>query len=92
MLGGMKELGKESVFYHGEIGRFLKTMKHIDLIALFGEETGDTFSELGNGQAEHFNDKEQLIDYLKGRLKPGDTVLIKGSRAFKMEEIVEALK
>ena len=92
VLGGMKELGKESVFYHGEIGRFLKTMKHIDLIALFGEETGDTFSELGNGQAEHFNDKEQLIDYLKGRLKPGDTVLIKGSRAFKMEEIVEALK
>ena len=92
VLGGMKELGKESAFYHGEIGRFLKKMKGIALIALFGEEAGDTFSELSNGQAVHFNDKGQLIEYLRGHLKPGDTVLVKGSRAFKMEEIVEALK
>lgn len=91
VLGGMKELGKESVFYHGEIGRFLKKMKKIGLVALFGEETADTFCELGNGQAVHFNDKGQMIEYLKGHLKPGDTVLVKGSRAFKMEEIVEAL-
>ncbi len=92
VLGGMKELGKESVFYHGEIGRFLNKMKDIGLIVLFGEETGDTYSELGNGKAVHFNNKEQLVEYLRGELKTGDTVLVKGSRAFKMEEIVEALK
>ncbi len=92
VLGGMKELGKDSTFYHGEMGKFLKNMSDIALITLFGEETEDTFSELGNGRTVHFNDKGQLIAYLSSHLGPGDTVLVKGSRAFKMEEIVEALK
>ena len=52
----------------------------------------DTFSELDDTRAVHFNDKGQLIEYLNSHLNSGDTVLVKGSRAFKMEEIVEALK
>jgi UDP-N-acetylmuramoyl-tripeptide--D-alanyl-D-alanine ligase len=92
VLGGMKELGKDSSFYHTELARFLKSLPDIGLIALFGEETGDTYAELGNKRTVHFNDKGQLIEFLKGQLKPGDTVLVKGSRVFKMEEIVEALK
>ena len=92
VLGGMKELGKDSTLYHREMGKFLKDLKDIGLIVLFGEETADTFSELGNTRAVHFNDKGELIDYLRLHLNAGDTVLVKGSRAFKMEEIVEALK
>lgn len=92
VLGGMKELGKDSASYHREMGIFLKNMNGIALIALFGEETAETFLELGNDRAVHFDDKEQLIDYIRSHLDPADTVLIKGSRAFKMEEIVEALK
>ncbi len=92
VLGGMKELGKDSASYHRELGKFLKNIDDIGLIALFGEETAETFLELGNNRAAHFNDKGQLIDYLNSHLGSGDTVLVKGSRAFKMEEIVEALK
>jgi UDP-N-acetylmuramoyl-tripeptide--D-alanyl-D-alanine ligase len=92
VLGGMKELGKDSALYHSEMGKFLKNIKDIGLIALLGEETVDTFSELDETRTVHFNDKGQLIEYLNSDLNSGDTVLIKGSRAFKMEEIVEALK
>ncbi len=91
VLGGMKELGEESEFYHREMGKFLKDLKNIELIVLFGDETADTFSEFEYPRALHFTDKAKLIEYLTQHLKPGDTVLVKGSRAFKMEEIVEAL-
>jgi UDP-N-acetylmuramoyl-tripeptide--D-alanyl-D-alanine ligase len=92
VLGGMKELGRDSAFYHGEMGKFLKNVYDVELIALFGEETADTFAELANGRAVHFTDKTKLLEFLNSHLNSGDTVLVKGSRAFKMEEIVEALK
>jgi UDP-N-acetylmuramoyl-tripeptide--D-alanyl-D-alanine ligase len=37
-------------------------------------------------------DNTQVVEYLKSILKPGDHVLVKGSRGLKMEEIVDALK
>lgn len=91
VLGGMKELGDDSARYHRELGTYLKGAG-IELIVLFGEEMKETFSELGDTRAAHFDGKESLIGYLNSHLDSGDTILVKGSRAFKMEEIVEALK
>ncbi|MEN6616704.1 MAG: UDP-N-acetylmuramoyl-tripeptide--D-alanyl-D-alanine ligase [Syntrophorhabdus sp.] len=91
ILGGMKELGDQSAHYHREIGSILKSAHDIGLVLLLGEETLDTFSEAGNGKARHFLDRDELIEYAQSHLKSGDTVLVKGSRAFRMEEIVEAL-
>ena len=39
-----------------------------------------------------FDSREDITEYLKARLNPGDVVLIKGSRGMKMDEIVNALK
>ncbi|WP_273380070.1 UDP-N-acetylmuramoyl-tripeptide--D-alanyl-D-alanine ligase [Symbiobacterium thermophilum] len=42
-------------------------------------------------EVHHVPDNAGAIAWLKERLRPGDTVLVKGSRGMKMEEIVQAL-
>jgi UDP-N-acetylmuramoyl-tripeptide--D-alanyl-D-alanine ligase len=37
-------------------------------------------------------DNAQVVEYLKRVLKPGDHVLVKGSRGLHMEEIIYGLK
>lgn len=90
ILGDMRELGEKTAFYHGEVGRFLME-SNIDTIVLIGEEVKGILKELNNGRGKLFTDKLMLIDYIKHHITGGDVVLIKGSRASKMEEIVEAL-
>jgi UDP-N-acetylmuramoyl-tripeptide--D-alanyl-D-alanine ligase len=90
ILGDMKELGDKTAYYHEEIGRFLRE-SNVDSIALIGEEVKGILKALNNGRARLFDDKPSLINYIKHQITGGDVVLIKGSRAAKMEEIVEAL-
>jgi UDP-N-acetylmuramyl pentapeptide synthase len=40
---------------------------------------------------KHYADKEALIDFLSKQLNENDIVLVKGSRALGMDEVVEAL-
>jgi len=91
ILGDMKELGEKTSFYHRELGRFLK-QTDISMILLIGDYMKEAFRELTDARAILFENKEELIDYAGKNLKKGDVVLVKGSRAAKMEEIVEALK
>jgi UDP-N-acetylmuramoyl-tripeptide--D-alanyl-D-alanine ligase len=90
ILGDMRELGEKSGEYHRELGRLLKS-SNVPVIALIGQEVSETYGELGMERAKLFQDKGPLIDYITGQVERGDTVLVKGSRASKMEEIVEAL-
>lgn len=90
ILGDMKELGGMTEYYHEEIGKFLKK-SNINLVMLIGENVKGVVKALDNGRGKLFDDKSSLIDYAKQHITSGDTVLIKGSRAAKMEEIVEAL-
>jgi UDP-N-acetylmuramoyl-tripeptide--D-alanyl-D-alanine ligase len=90
VLGDMKELGEKTAYYHEELGKFLKH-SNIDNVMLIGEEVKGILKELNNGRGKFFHDKASLIDYAKHHVTGGDVVLIKGSRAAKMEEIVEAL-
>jgi UDP-N-acetylmuramoyl-tripeptide--D-alanyl-D-alanine ligase len=90
VLGEMKELGEKKEGYHRELGRTLKE-SDLSLVLLLGEGTKVAFDEIGNGRARHFDDKARLIDFLSGKIGKGDIVLVKGSRALGMDEIVEAL-
>jgi UDP-N-acetylmuramoyl-tripeptide--D-alanyl-D-alanine ligase len=42
-------------------------------------------------QAQHFDDKGQLSQYLANVLQPRDTVLVKASRSIGLEEVVEQI-
>ena len=90
ILGEMKELGEKKGHYHRELGRFLKESA-LSLILLLGDEMRVVFDEVSNGRAKFFERKEDLIEYALRGTGPEDIVLVKGSRALKMDEIVEAL-
>ncbi len=90
VLGDMKELGDRTPFYHRELGKFLKG-SGIDRVLLFGEYVRETFLEIGDGKALMFDSRTHLIDYLRDDAEEGDVVLVKGSRAARMNEVVEAL-
>jgi UDP-N-acetylmuramoyl-tripeptide--D-alanyl-D-alanine ligase len=56
------------------------------LIAEEAERAGVT------GEAVHrYQQSQEVIDYLRRTVRPGDTVLVKGSRALGLEEIVQAI-
>jgi UDP-N-acetylmuramoyl-tripeptide--D-alanyl-D-alanine ligase len=95
VLADMKELGKESGRYHRDTGRQAAELG-FDLICTFGEMAGligQGAREAGmNGEAvRHFDRKEDLSAFLARTLAADDVVLIKGSRAMKLEEVVDAL-
>lgn len=93
VLGDMLELGAESRRLHREIGLAAGMM---DLDALFatGPET-TVMAEAAQVNARilvrHFPSVEALWMSLKGYLKPGDLVLVKGSRGMMMERVVNHL-
>jgi UDP-N-acetylmuramyl pentapeptide synthase len=90
ILGDMKELGEKTSYYHKELGIFLRE-NEIQMVVLLGEYVKDTFQELNTGNAKIFESRQLLVEYISKHIEEGDVILVKGSRALKMEEIVEAL-
>ena len=92
VLGDMLELGDFSKEAHRRVGeKAFET--ECALVVTFGEAAEDiakAFIESG-GMAKSFHDKAELTNYLRENLKAGDTVLFKGSRGMKMEEIFTEL-
>ena len=92
VLGDMLELGDFSKEAHQRVGeKAFET--ECALVVTFGEAAEDiakAFIESG-GIAKTFRNKAELTNYLRESLKEGDTVLFKGSRGMKMEEIFTSL-
>ncbi len=90
ILGEMKELGEKNVQYHRELGRSLKKSS-LSSILFFGEAARVACDEMNNGRAKFFDDKEALIAYAAALAKRDDLILVKGSRAMHMNEVVGEL-
>ena len=93
VLGDMLELGEETEKLHGEIGSYL-SKKNIDILVAFGKISINTFNKFDNStqneiKSFYFDKKEKMINEIGKIIKPGDAVLIKGSRANKMENIID---
>jgi UDP-N-acetylmuramoyl-tripeptide--D-alanyl-D-alanine ligase len=85
----MRELGQLAKDAHEEVGLFAKE-KGIQRIFAVGEFSAMTVAAFGEG-AQHFPDKPSLIAALKPLMHKDMTILIKGSRGGRLEEVVDAL-
>ncbi|UEX90714.1 UDP-N-acetylmuramoyl-tripeptide--D-alanyl-D-alanine ligase [Staphylococcus ratti] len=92
IFGDVLELGEQSKALHMSVGLYLEH-KNIDTLYTYGEAARD-IHEKGKHfvkEAIHFQDKSQMIRYVKSILEPQDNVLVKGSRGMKLEEVVDTL-
>ncbi len=89
VLADMGELGENSAQYHSEIGIFLDNFEGFKLITI--GELSKNISDSTKHAAKHFSDKIEALEALK-ELKKGTTVLLKGSRSMKLEELIEEMK
>jgi len=94
-LGDMLELGPEEERFHRELATKIIELK-IDNILLYGPRMAFLVDELEklrySGQYSHFPSHTALATALTQGVRPGDAILIKGSRGMKMEEIWKVLE
>ena len=88
VIGDMAELGENSRIYHQELSRLIKETK-IDITLGVGKYVKQVI-ELLDGKNAWFKSKDELVKNLYSCMKDA-TILVKGSRSMKMEEIVEKL-
>jgi UDP-N-acetylmuramoyl-tripeptide--D-alanyl-D-alanine ligase len=93
--GEMLELGPDSAKLHREAGRCAASRKLDCVLAVQGnaEEIVNGAIEAGMpaSQGHFFDDSTAAAAFLADFVRPGDLLLVKGSRGVKMERIVEAL-
>ena len=90
VLGDMKELGKDELSLHREVGSYAKEAG-IDLLIAVGPLSKATAEGYGEG-AVYFPTVEECAENILGLLREGDTVLVKASHSMHFEKIVDALK
>lgn len=101
VLGDMLELGPESRRYHREIGAYAAAVGVRSLIGVgplsvamvdgFGAVGGDPSAGRGR-DGMHIADLESGLATILARIRPGDVVLVKGSRSMRLERVVGELR
>jgi UDP-N-acetylmuramoyl-tripeptide--D-alanyl-D-alanine ligase len=93
--GDMLELGDQSESLHKQVGAWAAAA-NIDKLLVTGEFAKAVVAGAMQTQMKHADiftgSREEILDALKQGLKPGDWVLIKGSRGARMDTVVEGLK
>ncbi len=95
VLADMLELGEYSKKMHEDVG--IEVVKNkIDVLVTVGEYAryiNDKSISVGfnKNNSYHYDSNIECIDFLKGFLKRGDTVLFKGSNGMKLYEIIDEI-
>ncbi len=92
VLGDMLELGVCADAEHYKIGRV--AAKNADVVLAYGPKSermlyGAITGGMSQNHARAFTDKEKLTQVLLQLARPGDTILFKGSRGMRMEQVLE---
>ncbi|AUB80116.1 UDP-N-acetylmuramoyl-tripeptide--D-alanyl-D-alanine ligase [Candidatus Thiodictyon syntrophicum] len=89
VLGDLGELGPRSLDLHREAGSQARAAG-IERLFCVGTRSAAAADAFGPG-AQHFADQAALIAHLRAAMTPDTLVLIKGSRAARMELVLNAL-
>jgi len=94
VLGDMLELGDYEEEGHGKVGmRALEVADVLVTVGRLGRIIGEVAVRWGMSpdKVHMFESNDEAIDLLERVVREDDVILVKGSRAMKMEEIVNAL-
>ncbi len=94
VLGDMLELGKLETEGHAKVGvRAANVVDGLIAVGELGRMIGEAALEAGMApeNVQFATDNDEAIETLRQMLQPNDTVLIKGSRALRMDQIVAAI-
>lgn len=96
VLGDMLELGEYAEDAHREIGQYAY-QSGIDVILVKGDYApqvleGAIFAGATEEKVFAFGNNQELTERLIQLIQPNDTILIKGSRGMKMEEVLHYLE
>ncbi|MFN2622297.1 MAG: UDP-N-acetylmuramoyl-tripeptide--D-alanyl-D-alanine ligase [Chthoniobacterales bacterium] len=91
VLGEMGELGAESEPGHRDVGEAAAALRIDELIAVgpIGATIARAAEKAGLKNTVAVNSQEEAAELLEKNAVPGDLVLIKGSRAARMERVLE---
>lgn len=92
VLGALGELGSESESIHRELGAAVRA---VDIALFVGADARPAYETCrmnsGVGRTKWSATREEASTWLAGELRPGDLVLLKGSRRLALERILERL-
>lgn len=96
VLGDMLELGKDSKFWHEELGRWV-AQSGIDRLIVIGEMAGSICDQaVGSGMEassiHRVESKEDIMTHLSDLFDRDAVVLVKASRAIQLDQVVTQLK
>jgi UDP-N-acetylmuramoyl-tripeptide--D-alanyl-D-alanine ligase len=96
VLGEMRELGQQSAEFHREVGR-AAAAEHVSLLIAVGSEAEEVLAgALESGMepdaALSVGSHQEAAARVRERVRPGDFVLIKGSRGARMERVLSHLQ
>lgn len=96
LLGDMRELGADALRYHEELGRAAGRSSAAVIVAIgaFARNVADgAISTAGTGKRIYWHPSiETAGPALERLLEPGDIVLLKGSRAVRMERLISFIE
>ena len=90
ILGDMAELGRYRKKLHIDLGDYAK-IHGVDILLGYGDLIRHTVFAFGDN-GFFFNNKIELIDFLKKNLAGKENILLKGSRSMRMEEVLDLWK
>jgi len=98
ILGDMLELGSDSQVLHEEIGRYL-CEKNVEVLVAVGEFAKSIYdgyknvcnSSKNKNESYYFASKKELYKKIGSLFKAKDLILVKGSRAKRMEDIINLI-
>ncbi len=96
VLGDMLELGEQAAAYHRQAG-YRAAQLGIDYLFLYGSfaevvADGARAGAMPDHQIRIFHSQHDLARHLQQTMRPGDRILVKGSRATGMDQIIQLLR